>query len=119
MNAPTTSITLNRRQRFFLKYCCFPPPGRPPRPLGNHLSVENPLGLLRHYYGTAFDDAIRDRVVVDIGCGHGDQVIGCAQAGAKRAVGIEMREIFDQAKAAASGAADQHAPDRGVRLGLG
>ena len=107
MNAPTAPIELDRRQRFFLKYCCFPPPGRPPRPLGNHLSVDNPLGLLRHYYGSAFDEAIRDRVVVDIGCGHGDQVIGAAQAGAGRAVGIEMRPIVDEARAAALGVADR------------
>jgi SAM-dependent methyltransferase len=44
--------------------------------------------------GSGFWDEIRDRVVVDFGCGTGADSIEIAQRGARRVIGIDIQERF-------------------------
>jgi SAM-dependent methyltransferase len=55
---------------------------------------EDPLGLLKNYFGSYFIRSIRNKVVMDVGCGEGNQVVGSVIEGAKYAIGIEIRPIF-------------------------
>jgi SAM-dependent methyltransferase len=53
----------------------------------------NPLKRLRSVFGDRFETATRDRVLLDIGCGTGAQVIGAVQAGCRLGVGIDKTAI--------------------------
>jgi len=61
-------------------------------------------------FGTSFWDDIRGRVVIDFGCGEGDQVVEMAQRGATRVIGVDtyapVLEIA-RAQAARAGIADR------------
>ena len=41
---------------------------------------------------------VKDKVVLDVGCGTGILCMFAAQAGAKKVIGIDMSNIIDQAK---------------------
>ena len=61
-------------------------------------------------YGERFSKALVDRVLLDIGCGLGDQVIAAAEAGARLAVGLDTIEVnlrMGQVNAATRGVADR------------
>ena len=42
--------------------------------------------------GADIFDKVRDKTVIDFGCGYGDQTIELAQYGARRAIGLDIRE---------------------------
>ena len=59
--------------------------------------------------GESFLEEIRNRVVIDFGCGLGAQAIEMAQRGAKKVIGIDVQEQFVEAarkRAVATGVAD-------------
>lgn len=85
-------------QKFFLKYYCYPPPGRKydeyKRVPAN--GDKDPLARFKEVFGPEFTKSIKDKVVVDIGCGTGKQVIGLAKEGARKVIGIDNRPIFSE-----------------------
>lgn len=92
-------LQLNFRQKLFLRYFCYPPPGIAISAIDTSLVSESePLGLLKHYFGNYFIQSIKDKVILDIGCGGGSQVLGVAKEGAKYAIGSEVRPIFEKAE---------------------
>jgi len=65
---------------------------------------------LRVLFGDRFLDEVRDRTVIDFGCGHGAESVEMALAGARRVIGIDIREHHLQIArdyAAAAGVADR------------
>lgn len=101
MTDPNKSMKLNLREKLFLRLYCYPPPGKvisddclngsPPR--------IDALVELRRWFGDSFAEAIKNKIVVDIGCGRGEQIVGIAKNGARLAIGVEMRKIFKNAEA--------------------
>jgi len=90
---------LNLFQKLFLRFYCYPPPGRKISGIDDTLvSASDPLGLLKNYFGDYFVQSIKDKVVLDIGCGDGSQVLGVALEGGKYAIGTEIRPIFEDAE---------------------
>ena len=49
------------------------------------------LGL---YFGASLDAALRDRVVLDFGCGRGADVVAIARAGAAHVIGVDVNEDY-------------------------
>jgi SAM-dependent methyltransferase len=99
----------------FLRLWCYPPPPAPFEPRDEYESKmppmqANPLGRLRRVFGARFEQAVRDKVVVDVGCGAGAQVIGAVQAGGKLGVGIDKVDI--SIRIAIANAAEQGVADR-------
>lgn len=93
------SIRMNFSQTFFLKYCCYPPPGRElPEHAGDAASNSDFLADLKKYFGDDFLQEIHGKFVVDLGCGRGYQVVGAILNGAKYAIGIDMCPIFKEAE---------------------
>lgn len=70
--------------------------------------------------GSALLDETKDKVVIDFGCGEGIEAIEIAQRGARRVIGVDMREnVLERARARAqaAGVADRceftrHAAER-------
>ena len=65
---------------------------------------------LQALLGERFFDEIRGKVVIDFGCGTGAQAVEMAQHGARRVLGIEIRESLLQtarARAEAAGVGDR------------
>ena len=94
-------LQLNFRQKLFLRYFCYPPLGRAISATDTSLVSESePLGMLKHYFDNYFIQSIKDKVVLDIGCGGGSQVLGIAKEGAKYAIGSEVRPILRRQKIA-------------------
>jgi SAM-dependent methyltransferase len=86
---------LNCREKIFLRFFCYPPPGKKILDTDNALASESDsLGLLKHYFGNHFVQSIKNKLVLDIGCGEGIQVVGSIIEGAKYAIGVEIRPIF-------------------------
>lgn len=86
---------LNFHQKLFLRFLCYPPPGKEISRTDNTLVSESyALEALKYYFGNYFMQLIRDKIVLDVGCGEGDQVLGVAVEGAKYAIGAEIRSIF-------------------------
>ncbi|HZS10865.1 MAG TPA: class I SAM-dependent methyltransferase [Nitrospirales bacterium] len=48
-------------------------------------------------FGTAFLERVKDAVVIDHGCGYGDAVAAVARAGAREAVGLDIRDAVLEA----------------------
>lgn len=86
-------------EKFFLRYCCVPPPPEPFEPRDSYdttkpQSIErDPLRLARDTFGREFEEALKGKVFLDVGCGPGNQVMGAAQAGARLAVGVDKTEV--------------------------
>jgi SAM-dependent methyltransferase len=90
-----SSINLNFREKLFLRFFCYSPPGREILDKDSALSSESDsLALLKHYFGNHFVQSIRNKVVLDIGCGEGIQVVGSVIGGAKYAIGAEIRPVY-------------------------
>ena len=86
---------LKFRQKIFLKYFCYPLPGRDhSADPGTNLHDYEPLATLLNSFGNEFKEDIQNKVVLDVGCGCGDQVLGVVLAGARMAVGSEIRPIY-------------------------
>jgi SAM-dependent methyltransferase len=69
---------------------------------GNTYDGECKIGVL---LGDAILAELRGRVVIDFGCGEGDDAIALAISGARRVVGIDVRErVLDRARSKASAA---------------
>lgn len=73
---------------------------------------------LRVLFGEDFPERIRGRVVIDFGCGLGDESVEMAKDGARRVIGVDISERYLQiarTRAAAAGVADRcvfmQAPD--------
>jgi SAM-dependent methyltransferase len=91
------SLNLNWRQKIFLRFFCYSPPGKEILDEDVPLASESdPLGLLKHYFGNHFVESVKNKVVLDIGCGKGTQVVGSVIEGAKYAIGVEIRPIFGE-----------------------
>jgi 2-polyprenyl-3-methyl-5-hydroxy-6-metoxy-1,4-benzoquinol methylase len=61
-------------------------------------------------FGPSFFDEIRGRTVIDFGCGTGGESVEMAQRGARRVIGVDIRDSFLETArrhAAASGVADR------------
>jgi SAM-dependent methyltransferase len=103
-------------ERVFLRVWCYPAPDAPSEPRDRYDATnipameQNPLGRFRRVFGDRFDRAIADKVVLDIGCGPGAQVIGSVQAGSRLGVGVDKTAIsirVAKAHAEAAGVADR------------
>lgn len=99
-NSPGHAVRseLNLRERMFLRFCCLPPPPVPVEPRDAYddnppVMGRDPLNWVRRMFGDRFEQAVRDRVMLDIGCGLGDQVLGAVQAGSRSGVGIEVTDL--------------------------
>lgn len=81
-------------------------------PTGGHASsaedAEQPVTGLEDVFGKDFLGLIRNKVVIDYGCGTGNQSIEMAQRGAAKVIGLEIQEHLLQ-----------HARERADQLGLG
>lgn len=67
---------------------------------------------LEQYFGSGIWSQVRDRVVIDFGCGEGHHAIEMARHGARRAIGLDIREgVLAPARraAAAAGVGDRTA----------
>jgi len=99
MSKQKTDLKLNLRQKLFLKLYCLPPPGRIIGiQKGEHLGVklrENPLVSLKKWYGDTIFEEVRGKTVVDLGCGTGEQTVGYAQEGAQKAIGVDIRPVYE------------------------
>ena len=90
-----STFNLNYREKLFLRFFCYSPPGKAILEKDNPLASESDsLGLLKHYFGNHFVQSIRNKVVLDIGCGQGIQVVGYVIGGARYAIGAEVRPVF-------------------------
>ena len=75
--------------------------------VGKKVSDEVPLAYrgvskLDKLLGDRFWEDIADKLVIDFGCGHGNDAIEMAKRGAKRVIGIDNRpEVLDVARASA------------------
>jgi len=91
-------VKLNWKQYVFLKAFCYPPPGKPDSHDKEMLIGQgNHLMMFETAFGNDFISAIKNKVVLDIGCGGGVQVISMAQAGAAKSIGVDYRSIFTEA----------------------
>ncbi|MBM4340832.1 MAG: methyltransferase domain-containing protein [Deltaproteobacteria bacterium] len=86
----------NLREKVFLRFFCYPPPGRDQPESAGENSTEDPLSWLKDRFGNSFTESIKGKTVLDVGCGGGEQVVGAVLHGAKCAVGSEIRAIFNQ-----------------------
>ena len=111
-----TSPPLTLIERIFLRVWCYPPPDAPFEPRDaydpqNPIPLEvDPLGRTRRVYGETFERSLQGRVLLDIGCGKGDQVIAAALAGATLAVGVDSVDVnvkMGTANAAKAGVAER------------
>ena len=65
---------------------------------------------LQALFGENFVSKIRGRDVIDFGCGHGDESIEMAVAGARSVTGVDIQDnrfLAAEAKAAAAGVNDR------------
>jgi 2-polyprenyl-3-methyl-5-hydroxy-6-metoxy-1,4-benzoquinol methylase len=91
---------LSKVQYHFLRKCF---PGR-----SESKSPYFGCSKLRVLFGPEFFTSIAGKTVIDFGCGEGDEAVEMAQAGAKRVVGVDIRDDLLEAgrkKAAAAGVA--------------
>lgn len=95
MNPKDIGLTLV--QRLFLKLYCFPPPGRESTYGKMQNGETQPLQRFERVFGDDFFAEIKDKVVLDIGCGGGAEVIGAIRRGARFAIGLDSRAIFLEA----------------------
>lgn len=92
-------MQLNIAERIFLHLWCKTPPPKPYEPRDDIGSTnlppmdDDPLGRTRRVYGHRFEDALKGKVLLDIGCGVGNQVLAAAQTGANLAVGVDTAEV--------------------------
>jgi len=67
----------------------------------DELELDESLAGLRRFV-PRFDEMVRDRDVLDFGCGSGRQALALAQGGARRVVGVDLdRRAIEQARASA------------------
>jgi SAM-dependent methyltransferase len=53
---------------------------------------------LTAHFGSSFYDAVKDKTVIDFGCGAGHESVECAKRGARKVIGIDVRErLLDRA----------------------
>jgi len=65
---------------------------------------------LRVLFGDQFLDEVRGRTVIDFGCGHGDESVEMALAGARRVLGVDISDRYleiARGRAAAAGVSDR------------
>jgi SAM-dependent methyltransferase len=115
LNTPAPSdFTL--AERLFLRLWCVAPPPKPFEPRDSYDASKpppldpDPLARARRVYGDAFEKALVGKTFLDIGCGHGEQVVAAAEAGAALAVGVDTVEVklrMGEAHAAARGVKDR------------
>lgn len=86
---------LSFREKLFMKLYCHKPPGKE---VSADMSIkgnirEHPLISFERTYGSDFLEEIKDKDVLDVGCGTGEQVVGSVLNGAARATGVDIRNI--------------------------
>ncbi len=89
---------LNLRQKIFQRCFCYPPPGIDSASIEHDdtfIAESIRLNYVKYHFSD-FVESIQNRVVLDVGCGFGYQVIGAAKEGAKTAIGTERRPIFEK-----------------------
>jgi SAM-dependent methyltransferase len=102
-----TEKNLNLREKFFLKFYCHPPPGLPaPIEENVELRMDGALDLFETHLGNIFIEEIRDKNVLDLGCGIGGEVLGAALKGARHCCGVDIRPLY--------GAAEEKAKELGI-----
>ena len=89
---------LNLREKIFLKYYCHPPPGLPSSEKEVALKMDDALELFETHLGDVFIDEIRDKCVLDLGCGLGAESLGVVRKGAGFCYGVDIRPIYGEAE---------------------
>lgn len=100
MNERTDKLSLS--ERIFLKLYCHPPPGLTWHEDDGALNVDGALAIFEQHLGDAFYAEIKDKCVLDIGCGSGRETLGAVLKGARHCYGMDIRPIFGKAQAQAS-----------------
>lgn len=98
------NIRLGWRERLFIWLFCYPPPGRPQTSNNegeDYSGEDNPLSIYDEVFGEDFFAEIRDKAVLDIGCGAGHEVLEVVRRGARIGIGVEARPLFGGALEAA------------------
>ncbi|MBC8552106.1 MAG: class I SAM-dependent methyltransferase [Nitrospira sp.] len=95
---------LSLLEKIFMTLYCYKLPGKE---VSSDMSTDgnlrdNPLQNLSGTFGQKFLGQIKDKIVLDVGCGTGEQVVGVALQGAKKAIGVEIRNMQDESKIWAS-----------------
>lgn len=87
---------LRWREQVFLRFCCKDPVTfqQTKDELTKPPELITPLDRLSRVFDSRLERAIQNAVVVDIGCGTGDQVIGVLRAGARSAIGIDVKPEY-------------------------
>lgn len=52
------------------------------------------ISKLAHYFGKDIFEKLRDKTVIDFGCGTGDNAIECAMNGCRDVIGLDIQEHF-------------------------
>jgi SAM-dependent methyltransferase len=77
-------------------------PGDPQTMEGSSYEGKSKVGV---YLGEGLLELVRDKTVIDFGCGEGADSVDLAQLGAKKVIGIDIRQsVLDKAKAKAAAA---------------
>lgn len=92
-------LKLNFRQKLFLYFYCYPPPGKPvDYDAKNPIGGSDNLNMFEAAFGDDFANAIQGKVILDIGCGGGAQVISMVEAGAAKSIGVDYRPNYFEAQ---------------------
>lgn len=105
MASPTASIPSGVIGGWFGYRCVRLLAGSPPRQerCGGHAYANT--SKVERLLGPRIWPAIRDRVVLDFGCGYGEDAIEIASRGARRVIGLDIRgRVLDDARARAQAA---------------
>lgn len=104
----TTSRTKSRTleesglaEKILLKFFCYAPPGRSYDPEQDDPTLSSAPQLtdiekLERDYGPELTESLANSSLLDIGCGKGEHLLGALRAGARRAVGVDIRPLFTE-----------------------
>ncbi|MCC7448767.1 MAG: class I SAM-dependent methyltransferase [Anaerolineae bacterium] len=86
---------LSPMERFFLRTCCyFPPKPRREHQLEDIENIERFSGVYERAFGPVLWDVVKNKTVLDLGCGQGGYVLALANAGAAQVTGVDIQDGF-------------------------
>lgn len=88
-------VNLSPIEKLIMRLFCYPPQGRITKNIENpeRQCEESNLGTI--FGENNFRKAVNGKVVMDIGCGNGEDVIQTALMGANKVLGVDIRNLFD------------------------